>query len=237
MLLEKARQLTEAARKSIEYRKYLEHRQGFETRYQAIDRERKELNELVESLRLFRQRALITSDFQPKVKSALEMIDRAVEQVPNDPSWILDNQNFNAQQLKKSLDDLKTEIRKQLSREWKKYIDRQISNINSDTFDLFRNIDALKPQIQEISRLYDQIEREKNQLPRYDRQFENTDDLIRQITRAWNDLGADHVPEAVQAFLKSATSNAGASFKLYTPEVQDWLTEQGLTKHLRIRLN
>jgi DNA repair exonuclease SbcCD ATPase subunit len=235
MLLEKSRQLKNDCQQKIEREKKLKHHQGFEDRYKRIKQELKELLELVETLRLFRQKSLIVSDFQPRLKKPLEIIERVVRQFQDDPESILDNGIFNGQDFKKLLDSLKNTIRKQLLIAWQNYLRLEMPKTDDATLDLFGKIEDLKSAVQKIRQLNSQIDRDK--FPRYEQEFENVESLIQQLTQVWQDLDTNHIPESVRIFLQDATSPVGASVSLYTPEVQEWFQSRNLSKTLKIRVH
>jgi flagellin-specific chaperone FliS len=236
MLLEKARQLTAGSKRKIEM-------QQRAARYEILrDRSKKVLEQLerarkiLRELRLFRERSLLfEDDFRPNVKSALEIVDRAIATLPDDPAWILDNQNFNALQFDKALKQVEGAIRTKLLRAWQIYLRQNMPALNEKTLQLLHDLPAFKPIVQRIRQLEKQIDRDN--YPTDTRAFERTEEIIRELKRVWDEIDSDGIPDAVRIFIQAAASDTGAPFDLYTPEAREWVERHDVAKSLRIRLN
>ena len=69
MLLEKSQKLIELSQQKIKTKQYLDNKEGFKARNQQITQLLEQVNELVESLRLFRKHELIAIDSDPNIKN------------------------------------------------------------------------------------------------------------------------------------------------------------------------
>ncbi|MGK7944789.1 MAG: hypothetical protein AB4058_09995, partial [Microcystaceae cyanobacterium] len=67
MLISKSEQLIQLSKKYVELHKYSKNQQGFKSREEQITQYYDKVLDVVESLRLFRNKGLISGDFAPVV--------------------------------------------------------------------------------------------------------------------------------------------------------------------------
>ncbi|MEA5511953.1 hypothetical protein VB715_19455 [Crocosphaera sp. UHCC 0190] len=235
MLLEKSKQLIELSQRKIELQKYANNQQGFKSRQEQITEYYQQVIKVLEPLRLFRSKGLISVDFAPLVENLLNLVQLTVKHYQENPEWIIDNQNFNRSKFQSSINKLTSTIETQLLEIWKNYLKRKLPSTNSEFLNILDQIDQFKPTIQRIRQLEIQISSEE--FPKYQERFDHIENLIQQLNDTWNTLNAENVPDEVLKFLKAAGSNTGASFNLLTPTVEAWIKEHRLSHTLRIHLS
>jgi hypothetical protein len=235
MLLEKSQKLIELSQQKIKTKQYLDNKEGFKARNQQITQLLEQVNELVESLRLFRQHGLIAIDSDPNIKNVLQTLESVISNYQQNPEWILDNKNFDKTKLQSNINKITHKLKQQLLQSWQNYLRRKLSTPNQELLNVLDKIEDFKPNIAQIRRLELQINSEK--LPKYQEQLNHINNLIEQLNKTWDTLNADNVPEEVLSFLKAAGNDRGAPLNLLTPTVRTWINEHQLSHTLRIRIS
>lgn len=235
MLLEKSEQLIQLSQRYIELHKYAKNHQGFKTRQEQITEYCNQVLEVVEPLRLFRSKGLISGDFAPVVENLLELVQSTLKEYQQNPECIIDSQNFSRAKFQSSINKLTSTLKQQLLQAWQSYLTRNLPSLNSDLLNVLWKVDAFQPTIHKIRQLNIQINRDV--IPKYQEQFDHAERLIQQLNDTWNTLNAENFPEDVLKFLRAAGSNTGASLDLLTPTVETWIKEHHLSNTLRIRLS
>lgn len=234
MLIEKSQELINLSQKGITLHELAKNIDGFKSREQLISQAVGEIFILNNTLKLFRQQGIIAFDFSSKVETILEMLGHTKVSFQNDPEWILDNKNFNGRKFQSEIDSLKNLLKQQLLQAWRNYLLRRLPSTNHDFLDLLSRIDAFKITVKNIRNLSALIKRDE--FPKTQEEFDNTEHLIYQLEASWDSLNASEVSEAVLSFLKASASQQGAPLNLLTLEVQDWITKHRVSEVLRIRL-
>lgn len=233
MLIEKSEKLYQKAQEKIKLQTYAEQLEGFQTRKNEIQEAVAKLSSLMESLRPFRDRALINLETTQKIDHFLQFIIQTETNFQNDPEWILDNKNFKGRQLNLGINKLVNFYEKELSEAWQYYLNKNVPTTNSDFLSLLGQVPNFKQTVQRIEQLKQNIP--KDHYPKNEKEFTNVEEVIQSLQNVWETLSAEEVPDSVLKFLR-ATANQGASLDLLTPEVQAWIEEYGISDSLRIRL-
>lgn len=236
MLLEKSTQLIELSQNKINLQRYATNLQGFQSRQQQIEQAVAGTLPLVQCLRAFRKKGIANLDLTQKAGELLKFIANVEAEFKADPEWIIGNENFNKRNFNFRIEQLQKALEEQLSQAWRRYRNQNKPSNNNEILNLLYKISAFKPTVERIRSLDLQIQ-ELNSIPQSSEDFERVDELIEQLKQCWDRLDADEVPEAVLRFLRVAATNEGATLRLLTPEVKDWLTKHNLIDSLRIRLN
>lgn len=236
MLIERSKELIELSQKAMKLKNYAENLQGFKSRQELISIAIVELSRLVDALRTFRLKGIIVFDFSPKVEKMLEIVSYSNSKFTNNREWIVDNKNFNGNHFQSGIDSLKATLSQQLLQAWNNYLGRHLPSTNPEILDLLSRIDDFKVTVQKIRHLNGLIKRDE--FPKSQEEFNNTELLIQQLIDAWDSLNASEFPDAVLRFLKASASQEGAPINLLTAEVQAWLTDHHkIAEGLRIRLH
>ncbi|KJH72503.1 hypothetical protein [Aliterella atlantica] len=234
MLIKKSQELIKLSQRGITLHELAKNIDGFRSREQLISQAVGEIFILNNTLKLFRQHRIIAFDFSSKVETILEMVGNTKVNFQASPEWILDNKNFNGKKFQSEIDSLKNLLKQQLLLAWRNYLLRRLPSTNQDFLDLLSRIDAFKITVKNIKNLSALIKRDE--FPRTQEEFDNTEYLIHQLEAAWDSLNASEVSESVLVFLKASASPQGAPLNLLTLEVQDWITKHKVSEELRIRL-
>ncbi len=234
MLLEKAQQLSELADQKIQSQKYAEHRQGFESRQQQIEKAIASLEPLAKAVKVFRAHGLADFDVSNKADKLLGFIIQAKKLFGENPEWIIDNNNFDGNLFKSSIDSLVKSVKQHLERNWKQYLAQQMPSTNDELLNLLAKITSFRANVEHIQKLKARIYDVK--FPETESIFEDLEYSIQQLKKCWEDLSGDDVPEAVLIFLRRAADTEGAPLDLLTPEVTEWLDRHHISQALRIRL-
>lgn len=233
MLTSRAKQLIELSEEKLKLQKYTSQIESLKTRQQQVEKAVSELLPLANTLRVFRQKNIISGDFVQKTDQFLHFVNRSLEKFTESPDWIIDSQNFNGNILDKSVKSVTNELEQQIGQAWKNYLLQRMPSTNQEMLNVLGRIEAFKPTVQRIRDLSEQIQNKK--IPQNSDDFEHTERLIDQLKEHWNSLSSDEVPETVLHFLKAAVG-LGAALNLLTPEVRDWLERHNIADTLRIRL-
>jgi hypothetical protein len=233
MLVDKSQQLIERSQHKRDLQKFANNLKTFQTRQKQINDAIAAIQPLVEALAAFRQRNIIdglTENLTKKVDSLLNFIITAEEKFQNDPDWIFDNTNFkdslNINSLKSLMDKLLTDA-------WKSYRDKNMPSTNSDILNVLSKVETFRYTVQQIRSLDAEIK--KINYPPNSSQFAVYEQKIAQLKQFWNNLKSDDFPEAVLEFIRVA-ANQGATLKLLTPEVQNWIVEHEIADNFKISL-
>lgn len=236
MLIEKSTQLIELSQKKINLQRYATNLQGFQTRQQQIEKAVAGTIPLIQSLRAFRRQGIANFDLTKKADELLAFIANVEAEFKADPEWIIKNKNFNERDFKLRREQLQKALENQLERAWQLYRSQKMPSTNNEILNLLDKVSAFKPTAERIRNLDSQIIQESKSIPQSIEDFERVDELIDRLKQCWDRLDADEVPEAVLRFLRVAATNEGATRRLLTPEVEDWLAKHRLIDCLRIRL-
>ncbi|MCW6036018.1 hypothetical protein K4A83_06995 [Spirulina subsalsa FACHB-351] len=234
MLLEKAQQLSTLADQKIQREKYVKHRQGFESRQKQIENAIASLEPLDNAVKIFRDRGLADFDVSNKADQLLGLIIQAKKRFEENPEWIIENNNFDGNRFKSSIDSLAKSLRQHLERNWKQYLAQQMPSTNDELLNLLAKIPSFRADVEHIQKLkadIDQVE-----FPETQSIFGHLENSIKNLKKCWEDLSGDDVPEAVLIFLRRAADPEGATLDLLTPEVTEWLDRHQISQALRIRL-
>jgi hypothetical protein len=234
MLIQKSQELIELSQHKKELQKFASNLKTFQTRQKQINDAVATIEPLVEALAVFRKRNIIdnlSDNLTKKVDLLLTFIVTAEKNLKNDPDWILDNTDFrdNFQ----SLNSLKVSIDKLLVEAWKKYRDQEMPSTNNDILDVLSKVDTFKYAVQQIRNLDAEIK--KINYPANNSQFTIYEQKIKQLKQSWDTLKSDDFPEAVLDFIR-ITANKGATLKMLTPEVQDWIIQHKIADNFKISL-
>ncbi len=233
MLLEKSQELVELSQRKKSLQSFAANLQIIQTRQKQITEAVAAIQLLVEALKAFRQRGINNIDLTQKVESILSFVINVEDNLQNNPHWILDNKNFKGNILKSNIDSLKTTLEQQLSEAWKSYRDQQMPSTNNEILNLLAKVEAFKQIVQQIQ----DIEKDLKNIryPKNNAEFAICELKIEQLKHSWKSLKSDEFPEAVSHFLQAA-SDQGSPLNLLTPEVQDWINQNGISDSFKIRL-
>lgn len=232
MLVEDCNQLSQLAQNVIDFRKYASDLEKFRDRQNKIEELVKSLRPLVIALQTFRERELINVDLSQKADLLLTDVVTTLAEFHKDRGWLLEKFKLNT--LKFKVDELKNELNRHLHQAWTDYKKRRVPNTNSDLLGLLARIQTFKPTVQRVHSLLAQID--AVDLPKDSNHFHLIDQAIDNLAEAWSSLKSDEVPATVLDFLRAAATH-GATIDRLTPEVQDWLSEHGISRFFYIRLS
>lgn len=236
MLLEKSKQLIELSEKKIYIQENNRQKEGFETRRNELKDMMNQIIPLINLFKLFQSRQLINKtlvyEITNQVDQLLSDINLVKDNFNQDHQWILDNQKFKAKDLKRKLNSLINKINQILQILWENYKINKLPSTNEEILRLLGGINAFKSTVERVNYLRRQIPQE---LPTNEAEFQKIEETINNLKQTWESLSSENVPENVIYFLRAAASQ-GASLKLLTPDVQNWLDKHQITNSLRIRL-
>jgi len=232
MIIEKSRKLVELSQLKKTLQKSLDDLQNVQTRQKQITEAVAAIQPLVEVLKAFRQRG-ITIDLTHKADKLLNFIINIEDEFSSNPDWIFDPENFQGNILKSQVVYLKTQLKEQLSESWKSYRDQKMPSTNNEVLKVLAKLEAFKKTVLQIQIIDRDI---KNvTYPKNNAEFEMYELKIEQLNYSWKSLKSDEFPEAVSHFLQAA-SDQGSPLTLLTPEVQDWINQNGISDSFKIRL-
>lgn len=233
MLIDKSEELYQKAQEAINLRSYAEQLAGFQTRETEIQEAVAKLSSLMEALKPFRDRALITLESTQEIQNFLQFVSQAETNFQNNPAWLLDSNNFKGKQFKSGVDKIVKTYERKLSQAWKDYLNQNMPSTNPEFLSLLKQVPDFKQIVEKIEAFKQRIP--QDDYPRKEEEFRKIEGLIESLKSTWASLSAENVPDSVLQFLRAA-ANQGASLDLLTPEVQAWIEEHGISDSLRIRL-
>ncbi len=118
---------------------------------------------------------------------------------------------------------------------WQTHAKEKLPRINSDTLNILEGLPGQKMAVNSFRELHRRVLDLANVLPSNVGEYERFYILAEQCAKAWDDLDANDLPDAVRRFLREAGSAAGATLKTLTPEVLTWLDQHGLAETFRIK--
>lgn len=232
MLVDDCQQLSQLAMHVGSLRKNATDLKNFRDRQDKIESLVDELHPLIIALRAFRERGLVNFDCSQKADVLLTEITTTLTEFQKEREWLIEKFKFNTFQIKVTA--LKSELESSLEQAWIGYKNRRISGINEELLELLAKIETFKLTVQTIRRILNQLK--TIDFPKDGQQFEQIDQAINDLSTAWNNLKSGEVPEAVLNFLRAAATH-GATIDLLTPEVKNWLNNQGITRFFYIHLS
>lgn len=232
MLLADCQRLTELAQHSVGLKSRLEQANLFTKRQEQIKEAVDRLQPAVIALRVMRDRNLINLESIQQTENFLAALQQINSQFCTQPTWILETKNFNPKPFLAQADSLAKYLEQNLGRAWATYRDQRMPGSNSEMLSVLGKIAALKPTVQNIQSLTDEIK--KVAYPRTADEFEQIETKLAKLSEAWNSLKSDDMPDAVQRFLRVAATE-GAPITLLTEEVKEWLIQRGLIDSFRVR--
>lgn len=233
MLIEKSQQLIQLSEHQIKLKNDADKLEGFETRQQQISQAVAAIEQLIGTLRTFRQKGIADFDLSQKAKALLDNVVAVEANFQENSDWILDSRNFKGNILKSNVEELTNLLKQQLIQAWKNYLFRRMPSANQEILNLLGRVEEFKTTVQRVRNINALIPREE--FPKNNEEFENIERLIGQLQESWDSLSSEKVPDSVLQFLRAAT-NQGASLHLLTPEVKEWVHKHGIADSLRIRL-
>lgn len=166
--------------------------------------------------------------------AALAAIRTLKESFRERPDVVVDEEQFNLVPLNRALKSAADILDGHLLDCWRQHAVRLIPPANAAV------LEALAPAFPSEVRL---IRSESARLNMSAESLPGTLDAIRTFERdtaslqaIWGQLGGGDVPQAVQLFLKSAASPAGAGLDLLTEEVRGWLDVHRITNSFSVRV-
>ncbi len=233
MLIKKSQQLIQLSQQKIKLEQDATKLEGFQTRQQQISQAVAAIEQLIGTLRTFRQKGIANFDLSQKAKNLLDYVAVIEVNFQENSDWILNPKNFKGNILKSSVETLTNLLKQELIQAWKNYLLRQIPSTNQEILNLLGRVEEFKITVQKVRNINALIPREE--FPKNNEEFENIERLIGQLQESWDSLSSEKVPDSVLQFLRAAT-NQGASLHLLTPEVKEWVHKHGIADSLRIRL-
>lgn len=225
MLLADCQHLKDLAQHSVGLKERLEQANLFAKRQEQIQAALDRLQPAVIAFRVLRDRNLITLDLSQQTERFLAVLQQISEQFRTQPTWILETKNFNPKPFQAQVDSLANSLEQNLSKAWATYRDQRMPSSNTEMLTVLGRIAALKRTIQDIQTLSAAIK--KVAYPKSTEEFEQIEKKLTQLTKSWNSLKSDDMPDVVQHFLRAAATE-GAPISLLTEEVKEWLIQRGL---------
>lgn len=233
MIVEKSQKLVELSQHKKSLQTFAGHLQTIQTRQKQITDAIAIIQPLVEALKAFRKRGINNIDLTQKVEPILSLVINASDNLQNNPDWILEPKNFKRNILMSQLVHLKTLLEDQLSQSWKNYYDEQMPLTNNEILNVLVRVEDFKETVRQIQNLERDL---KNVIyPKNNAEFEKCELKIERFKHFWYSLNSDDFPEAILHFLQAA-SDQGSSLNLLTPEVQNWINQNGISDSFKIRL-
>ncbi|MFW9261632.1 hypothetical protein [Nostoc sp. CALU 546] len=233
MLLEKSQELVDLSQRKKSLQSFAANLQIIQDRRNKVYDTIAAIQPLAEALQAFRQRGMIDIDLANKTDKILNLILNIEENLSNNNEWIFDINNTEINNLKSDAEKLKNTLEQQLSKYWQRYRDQKMPSTNNEILNLLAKVEAFKQTVLEIQ---DREKYLKNiRYPKNNAEFAICELKIEQLKHSWKSLKSDDFPEAVSHFLQ-AVSEEGANLSLLTPEVQDWINQNGISDSFKIRL-
>jgi hypothetical protein len=233
MLLEKSQELIELSKRKKSLQIFADNLQIIQTRRKQIADAIASIQPLVEALKAFRQRGINNIDLTQRAESILNFVINVDNNLQNNPDWILDNKNFQGNILKSHIVNLKNTLEEQLSESWKSYCYERMPQINIEILNVLARVEAFKQTVRQIQIIDKEIK--EVAYPKNNAAFEKYELRIEQLKHSWYSLKSDDFPEAVSHFLQAA-SDQGSPLNLLTPEVQNWINQNGISDSFKICL-
>jgi hypothetical protein len=142
-------------------------------------------------------------------------------------------EEFKITSLKSKSKALKDFLESELSQVWQTYKEEKLPPVNKELLDLLEKISTFRPTVQRVKGIVARLEAIK--FPGSEHQFNQVEELISELSNAWNSLQSSEVPESVLKFLR-ATSTGGSSLESLSSEVEEWLKSRGIIHLFQIRL-
>ncbi|MEH1934462.1 MAG: hypothetical protein V7L14_12230 [Nostoc sp.] len=233
MLLEKSQELIELAQRKKSLQNFAANLQIIQDRKNKINDTIAAIQPLAEALQAFRQRGMVDIDLANKTDKILNLILNIEENLSNNNEWIFDIKNTEINNLKSDAERLKNTLEQQLSKSWQRYRDQKMPSTNNEILNLLAKVEAFKQTVLQIQ----DIEKDLKNIryPKKNAEFVICELKIEQLKHSWKSLKSDEFPEAVSHFLQAA-SDQGSPLNLLTPEVQDWINQNGISDSFKIRL-
>ena len=232
MLIDDCTRLSKVAQNATDLKKYAADLGKFRDRQSKIEPLVQELCPLVTALRAFREKGLANFDCNQRADVLLLEVTTTLDEFHQNRGWLIEK--FKSTILQNKVSTLKSELEGYLKQAWADYKRQRIPNTNDELLGLLARIETFKPTVQTIQRLLNQLK--VVDFPKDVQQFEQIDQAIDDLSTAWSSLKSSEVPEAVLNFLRAAAMH-GASIDRLTPEVKDWLDEQGIARFFYVHLS
>lgn len=233
MLIDDYTRLSQLAQDFTDIKKYASDLGKFRDRQTKIEELLKDLKPIVIALKIFRERELISVDLSQKADGLLAELVTTLSAFQKERGWLLEKFKLNTLKLK--VDDLKSDLNRQLRQAWTNYRNRRIPSTNSELLGLLAKIQTFKPTVQKIRTLRAQID--AVDFPKDAHHFQEIDRVIDNLRTEWNSLKSDEVPPVVLDFLRDTATSDGAAIGLLTPEVKEWLYEHEISQCFSIRIS
>jgi DNA repair exonuclease SbcCD ATPase subunit len=233
MIAEDAKHLVELIERMNQLKANVDQRVGFRTRQEELEEAARELEKRVVAVNSLAARGSGKPNVAAKANAFLNHIDTVASNFNQAPSWIID---FNNNPFRNALRGLNAELDEHITREWRSYTERS-RHANTQVLDVLSGIPAFKQTVQKVRVLTARIEQSRRSRPTSEEDFQNFDDLVKQVDAAWGELGSDEVPPNVEKFLRAAGGQEGATLDLLTDDVKEWLAAREINTSFRIRMS
>jgi hypothetical protein len=118
---------------------------------------------------------------------------------------------------------------------WRSHVSAKLPRVGADILPVLAQVPALRTRVESFRALQSSALSKANSLPTGSSDFEALDKAAAACQAAWEALDADSIPIGVTRFLRSATSDSGATIDSLTDEVCAWLKAHNLSASFTIR--
>jgi len=221
------------AQKRFQLKNNTQNLKEFQTKYKQIHDLVNTLRPTFSAIQSFKKQGVGSFNLDQTADTLLNVIANIQLEFQNDPSWLTNPQKFKFIKLQQSVTSLDTQAKEQLSQEWEKYRNSRL-HTKDELLDILEKIIQFRDTVQNIRKLSREIRIVS--YPKDETHFYELDAKLSQIQDEWSSLRSDEFPDDVLNFLKAAANNT-AVIMMLTPQVLDWLDEQGIISSFRIRFS
>lgn len=209
--------------KALREQEYLE---AFLTRQKELDRYIESISSLMLILRVLRSMEIIQPNQPNEGEYVIQLIKEAKHRFSMNPEWIVESNVLD--KLKRNLDSFNPKLKKFIENEWKHFCQSHLPVLNKEVLQVLAKIPSYSNDIALINKLYQEMVHQMDSLPRKVSDIKLFLEKGERISEIWKQIGSGDLPNDVLCFLRHASSKQGASLRLLTPEVSQWLESHHL---------
>ncbi len=210
--------------------------EAIRARADSFDQAAAKLRAAMQRTRALRDRGVVVAIDVSTAAGVRHFIEAWRAEVSKDPSVAL---GTGGQAVKSKMMDPVVKIADSLTiagtAAWRMHAKEKLPRINSDTLNILEGLPGQKETVRSFRELHRRVLDLADVLPTTAGEYDRFDTLAAQCVKAWRDLDASDLPEAVRNFLREAGSSGGATLKTLTEEVLAWLEQHGLAETFRIK--
>lgn len=184
---------------------------------------------------LFRQKAIVSKRVVDELRPQLQKVKESAEQMQAsfraDPLNLTKGRQLTT--LKQRVEQLVIALQDAVESAWKEYAKRTCPVVDDEELKLFESTDW--DLVHEIRTTYADATAARKRMPKSDAEFDNSLHWFERLREALNRLpNLTDCPAQVRQFIQEAGKPNGAGLSLLTPQIREWLIENGRDEQYRI---